>query len=489
MRYVIIIASFCLTFACQTTTNKVNNSGNIAIERLSQAMLLLQEAYPYANTDHLIFLTDNVTKLPKNRLEYVTSFFRYDPNFLLSRGSNNADVGSPSHLWVTYWNSIAHANYFLNIHNDVEQDLAYKASLAAEAYLIRAYSHFMLVNIFAKQYRLTSLQEPGIPYVTSIERRLTQEYERLTVAEVYKNIEEDLLQGLKDISYDAYSPAKQPFHFTPISANAFAVRYYLYVGAYDQVIEYADECFNQHRKRTGIKPDKAVRANVKDYYRTSIQQNLLFSSTLSSQDNVNTQTTQALKDSLFNIFKGNTNRLSVIPKDDARAEVTLNSTGTKPIFTIEEVFLSKTEALTHLNKIEDALKQLNLFIRKRYPDFAEGVAVEDIVNFYNQNYVFYSSEERIRKGFFSYPYTAQFPFSKQDALLMAIWDQRRREFLAQRGDRWFEIKRNNLEVIHTEEDPSTLKKISYHIRGDDAKTAIQIPRFAVDNKGGAPNAY
>ena len=91
-----------------------------------------------------------------------------------------------------------------------------------EAYLIRAYNHFVLVNVFCKAYGATSASDPGIPYVTEPERTVNVHYERGTVAETYAKIEEDLKLGLKYVNDNFYEQTK--YHFNKKVANAFALQ-------------------------------------------------------------------------------------------------------------------------------------------------------------------------------------------------------------------------------------------------------------------------
>lgn len=63
--------------------------------------------------------------------------------------------------------------------------------LKAEAYVIRAYMHYLLVNIFAKAYDpATAASDGGIPYVKNID--LEEVNAKITVAEVYKNLLDDI---------------------------------------------------------------------------------------------------------------------------------------------------------------------------------------------------------------------------------------------------------------------------------------------------------
>lgn len=85
-----------------------------------------------------------------------------------------------------------------------------------EAYLCRAYSHFILVNMFCLQYnKKTSTTDLGIPYMTKPETTLAPQYERGNVAAVYAQIEEDLEKGLALVGDDNYTVPK--YHFNKLA--------------------------------------------------------------------------------------------------------------------------------------------------------------------------------------------------------------------------------------------------------------------------------
>jgi len=78
------------------------------------------------------------------------------------------------------------------------------AQLKAEAYIQRAYFHYLLVNIFAKAYNATtSANDGGIPYV--MDNDISKQNTKVTVAEVYKDILADInaafaLNSLPDVN-------------------------------------------------------------------------------------------------------------------------------------------------------------------------------------------------------------------------------------------------------------------------------------------------
>jgi len=99
----------------------------------------------------------------------------------------------------------------------------------------------MLVTLYAKVYDpMTAANDPGIPYVTSVEKRAFVNYDRGTVQSVYDNIEKDLNAGLPLIQDNLYGDASK-FHFTQQAAHAFAARFYLFKRDYNQVIAHASQ--------------------------------------------------------------------------------------------------------------------------------------------------------------------------------------------------------------------------------------------------------
>ena len=86
---------------------------------------------------------------------------------------------------------INYMNVLLNKLLDAQGDEVKKKQLVAEAHVIRAWLHFLLVNIYAKQYDAgTADKEGGIPYVEDVD--VSQEKTKLTLEEIYRHILADL---------------------------------------------------------------------------------------------------------------------------------------------------------------------------------------------------------------------------------------------------------------------------------------------------------
>lgn len=150
---------------------------------------------------------------------------------------------SPAFIWNNCYHNIAVANQAIEAINQLEKDGGPKLNTErAEALMIRAYNHFILVNIFCHAYKDATLskQDVGIHYMTSTESTVRPQYERGTVAEVYKNIEKDLVDALETYGVDDSYYSVPKYHFNKNAAYAFAARFYLFTRQYDKVVRYAD---------------------------------------------------------------------------------------------------------------------------------------------------------------------------------------------------------------------------------------------------------
>ena len=150
------------------------------------------------------------------------------------------DNESPERYWTGAYDAIIQANQALEAIGNVGNSRNMQEA-RAEALLSRAYHHFMLVNIFAKNYNsATSDTDPGVPYLGGVEDKLDVHHERASVATVYQMIDRDLQEALPLVGSDYMSVPK--YHFNPKAAYAFAARFYLFYEKWDQALKYANLC-------------------------------------------------------------------------------------------------------------------------------------------------------------------------------------------------------------------------------------------------------
>ena len=128
---------------------------------------------------------------------------------------------SPYALWEGCYAAIASANMAL----EGIENLGSPASLnpqRGEALVCRAYSHFLLANVFCMPYNPNTAESHlGIPYRTRTGDSVYPENtERGSLKNTYEQIAADLEAGLPLIKDAAYEVPK--YHFNRKAANAFS---------------------------------------------------------------------------------------------------------------------------------------------------------------------------------------------------------------------------------------------------------------------------
>jgi len=224
-----------------------NPDNRTEIDTKKKVRLLLVNAYNAPNYGPLCeFSSDNIvdnntpdayghinTKQPFNQ--------GYNQIFAWQDVTAFSSQDSPYWIWEFCYKNIAVANQALEAIKTLEEKGTDMSAEKGEALICRAYNHFILVNIFAQAYKSDALSEydMGVHYMTEAETEVNPKYERNSVTEVYKLIEQDLLAALPLISDEYYTVPK--YHFNIKAAYAFAARFYLYKRDYDKVIQYANK--------------------------------------------------------------------------------------------------------------------------------------------------------------------------------------------------------------------------------------------------------
>ena len=228
--------SSCSDFLDKTPDTRVYLS---TVDQLRELLVTGYMSTSYATTCELS--SDNVvdnTAPDANGNRYNLQSYSYADDQLFAFEDVNlaTDDDSPSGVWSGCYGAIATANAVLEKAEEFEAngadangalDASTKAELNAikgEAYLIRAYHHFILCNVFCLPYRGPELSKEveGIPYITKPETTVKPKYERGNLATDYDMIEADLLKGLDLVSDEYYTSPK--YHFNKAAANAFAAR-------------------------------------------------------------------------------------------------------------------------------------------------------------------------------------------------------------------------------------------------------------------------
>jgi hypothetical protein len=148
---------------------------------------------------------------------------------------NNSLAATNNDVLGVFWRE---AYRYINNANAVLEGLskstgissAMKNQLAGEAKFIRAFCHFYLVNLF-----------DDVPYLTSTDYRMNAKAVRIPTAQIYENMEMDLLEAVSQLSEDYKFSAGERIQPNKGAAIALLARLYLYLGEWEKAETYATQ--------------------------------------------------------------------------------------------------------------------------------------------------------------------------------------------------------------------------------------------------------
>ncbi|MBN1182173.1 MAG: RagB/SusD family nutrient uptake outer membrane protein [Bacteroidales bacterium] len=486
----------CDDFLDETPDNRTT------IDSKEKITKLLVSAYPTSTYCYLAELssdnTDNngSTWSPFNRLQ--TQTFAWDD-------ITEVDTDSPQSLWDGCYLAIASANLAL----EAIEELGDPETLTAqkgEALLCRAYSHFVLVNIFGKHYNaLTSKTDLGVPYIEAPETTVSPKYKRLTVAEVYEKINTDIETALPLIKDDIYSVPK--YHFNKKAAYAFATRFNLYYCNYDNVITYSAKVLGSNPSSVLRDWEYAGSLSANDNYQGdefiskdnraalmlistyslwgrisgpySAGSKYCHNKTISSHETTGSTGTWGSYSSFYCKYAS----YSGIPKVIIRKmneyfEYTdvVNGIGfthiIHPVFTTDETLLCRAEAYVHKKDYENATNDLATF-QDAFTSAAT-LTRENINSFYS-GISYYTPELPTVKKKLNPDFIVE--EGEQENFIQCILHMRR-ILTIHEGLRWFDIKRYGIEIFRRTVENNTIT-VTDELTVNDPRRAIQLPHDVI----------
>nr|WP_315423897.1 RagB/SusD family nutrient uptake outer membrane protein [uncultured Pedobacter sp.] len=428
-------------------------------------------------------------------------------------------------LWGACYSAVASANAALA----AIEEQGNPASLSAqrgEALVARAYSHFLLVNIFAQHYSPTkSTTDLGVTYMTKSETTLNPKYTRNTVAEVYDFMIKDLEAGIPLINDASYANANvAKFHFNKSAANAFAARLFLYKGDWAKAVSYATAAFSNApaaylRDWAYISTFSASFGNTsREYNASTIKANFLINTPAS---NIGIQFGPYYDGSRYShgryiadketvltprtphgnyagvpgyrirtyVYSGANLDKVLLPHDSYQFEITDPVAGfgfrrgVFVSFTAEEAILTRAEANIHLKNYAAAVADMQLFVNNTYT-VVNPVVSESSINAWADGMVYSTAAVSTAKKKFN----AEFPIEAgtQENMLHAVLYYKRIETL-HTGLRWFDVKRYGIEITRRTIVAGAVGSVGTNtLVVRDNRRALQLPKDVISS-GLTPN--
>ncbi|AIM61256.1 hypothetical protein IX49_12265 [Cellulophaga lytica] len=147
--------------------------------------------------------------------------------------------------WPAEWEKIFTANYILEQIDAVAASEEEKANIKAECYFIRAYSYFVLANVYCLPYSTTNLDELGLPIKQTTS--FSESTARVSLGETYDFIESNLMNALKITrEFSQVNGLNNSWRASTAAVNGFAARYYLALNEYALAQDYAQNALDEY---------------------------------------------------------------------------------------------------------------------------------------------------------------------------------------------------------------------------------------------------
>ncbi|WP_161596882.1 RagB/SusD family nutrient uptake outer membrane protein [Chitinophaga vietnamensis] len=410
----------------------------------------------YVSAANAVSLSDRITP---------SSIFQWQPDFF-ARAAAAGYAGDQLNTWEKYYHLLLGANVTLQYIDHATGSQTQKDQFKGEAYALRAFYHFMLVNLYAKPYNDSSTtpdKSPGIPIRTSA--NLTDApMPRNSVKEVYDQISSDIDSATYLL--DKVKSNTSPYRISFVAAHLLASRIYLYMEKWDKAIQHADIVLMYHPQLMDLNtwggapdPGKPVTgANCIESlftYASSIEyspagMSLTFDV---SHDLVNCFDSSDLRTLItFNPIPGVLKQW--IAPDYQMSKMTINSSNSAD-------GISWRSAEAYLNRAEAYIQQY----KATGNTAAAGKALTSL-NTLRAN--------RIDKSAFQ-PWT----IGPADALLQMCRTERRRELFMEENHRWMDLRRYGMPSIKHIYMPDAVTTQVFRLKAHDPAYVLPIPDAAI----------
>lgn len=341
--------------------------------------------------------------------------------------------------WANYYEVLFFANYLIEHHDEIaEGSQSEIEQLTGEAYLMRAYMHFVLVNLHGQPYT-----KPGAPATKAIPLKLDTDLEkqlfRNTVSEVYASVLEDLATAETLLNVEKWDDITLSYRFTKVCVPAIRSRVYLYMGDWKNAYAQAEEAL---KVKNELEDFKKEGFKLPNHYQSVEAINAL-EYTLNS----NYQGAVSVLPSFLSLYQAGDLRpdayFAPADKDGNRKPQKGGNSTFRCTIRTGELYLNSAEAAAQSDNLPEARKRLLQLMEKRYTAEA------------------YAQKKTYVEG-----------LSKEE-LVKEILNERARE-LAFEGHRWFDLRRTTRPRIE-----KTLEGQQYVLEQDDPRYTLQIPRDAI----------
>ncbi|MBQ2045463.1 MAG: RagB/SusD family nutrient uptake outer membrane protein, partial [Bacteroidaceae bacterium] len=395
----VILATLTMS-ACDNFLD-ITPTGKVIAETGDEYRALLTYEYKYFTKDRYM-TTLRTDEMLMDKVK--TSSTDLDAYLDLWRWKDDNPSPTTSYFsWRSYYHSVYIANYIIQNQKKIKEATAQEISqLVGEAYMMRAYCHFLLVNLYAEPYtHCTPSQTRGVPML--LEADVNAIPGSSSVETVYNQILSDLDNAEQYLNVEEWELGKN-YRFNTTSAQALRARTYLYMGRWSDALEASKEVLSVYNELEDMNNSTTLPNSYKS--KESIVALERFSSNLytavdmpasefislyRSGDQRRTKYFKRVTSSTYSLLKGRSDDFSCS-------------------FRTAEFYLTAAEAAARLGHTTDAINYLTPLMTKRLNASAYQTT------------------------------TALIGTMTEEELIQEILDERARE-LAFEGHRWYDLRR------------------------------------------------
>ena len=243
--YIWLLVAGLLLTSCKKFLTQTSKDELIPASTADLTQLMNGEAYPYQTVmdSYIDLLTDDIqcAGIPmvngspaiatySSYLNNGAPVFTWDPSMFDSAQSVNVVTLTGGDSWKTYYGKIKGCNVVLDYLDKVSGTETEKNALKGQVLFLRGLYYLKLVTLYCQPYNGTGIDPAttqGVPLILS--SQVTDENKpRNTLAEVYNQIEKDLLEAA-GLLKDNFVPSNT-FRAGHVAAYALLSRFYLYKG-------------------------------------------------------------------------------------------------------------------------------------------------------------------------------------------------------------------------------------------------------------------
>lgn len=434
-----LIAAIIMTLSSCDSFLDIQPVGKVIPTTADEFRSLITEAYKTVPDDRGLasFRSDEVTldaTMSPNDLSSYLDIWRWN--------DGSADENTASFKWRQFYHVLFIANYVIESERMIEGGTSDEIrQMVGEAYMLRAYMHFILANLHAPAYTKcdpASTKAVPLKLDSDVEGILTRD----TLADVYKSIVDDLDSAAEYLNVDSWE-AGYNYRFNTLSVDALRSRVMLYMGRWNESLAAAKRVLEVKNELSSVNTQLPNEYN-------SVENIVALEQVMAAQY---AKTIKVNRD-FFRMYSSNDSRRSAYFNQVTASNILLKKGGSNTYtcsMRVGEMYLNIAESAWQEQDYDTARSYLLQLQKARFNE--RGYATKE----------------------------AEVNAMNAAELLEEIYTERARE-LAFEGHRWFDLRRTTQPRIER-----TYRDEAYVLEAGDERYTIRIPTEALEANPGLAN--